>query len=119
MIVSQFENPDSATYARWISDGLVVEKTYSSVVYAVELHSHNGVVIVEPYEGHPNNAVIYDAGGSLRVRLLNPLASQGSICFAYPYYVNTELTLAAAFTGLQFGCVFDESGQCLRTYEMR
>ena len=119
MTVSHFENPSNATYARWEHNGLIVEKQYSRVVFAVELQSHDGVAMVEPYQGHPNNGVIYNGDGTLRIRLVNPPASKGSICFAYPYYVKSELTFVAAFPESQFGCVFDESGNCLRTYEMR
>ena len=85
----------------------------------MELASHTGVVIVEPYQGHPNNAVIYNADGTPRIQLLNPLSAKGSICFIYPYYVGSELTLVAAFPDIQYGCGYDESGVCLRTYETR
>lgn len=116
--ISDFENPDDATYVRWKHAGQVVYKQYAGVVHGVVLASQDGVVIVEPYQRHPNNAVIYKADGTPSRQLINPLSSKGALCFMYPYYVGSELTLAAAFPDIQYGCVFDESGQCLRTYEM-
>ena len=86
---------------------------------AVVLASQHGVVVVEPFQRHPNNAVIYKADGTPSVQLINPLSAKGAICFMYPYYVGSELTLAAAFPDIRYGCVFDETGRCLRTYEMR
>jgi hypothetical protein len=117
--ISDFENPENATYVRWSHRGHTVYKQYPDVVHAVVLASQDGVVIVEPYQKHPNNAVIYRADGTPWLQLINPLSARGSICFMYPYYVGSELTLAAAFPDIQYGCVFDERGRCLRTYEMR
>jgi hypothetical protein len=117
--ISDFENPEDATYVRWKHAGDSVYKQYADVVHAVVLASQKGVVIVEPYHKHPNNAVIYKADGTPWVQLINPLSSKGSICFMYPYYVGSELTLAAAFPDVQYSCVFDENGRCLRTYEVR
>lgn len=117
--ISDFENPEDATYVRWKHAGHVVYKQYAGVVHAVVLASQEGVVVVEPYQKHPNNAVIYKADGTPWIRLINPLSSKGSICFMYPYYVGSELTLAAALPDVQYGCVFDDSGRCLRSYEMR
>ena len=119
MSISDFENPENATYVRWKHAGQMVYKQYAGVVQAVVLASQQGVVVVEPYQKHPNNAVIYKADGTPWLQLINPLSSKGSICFMYPYYVGSELTLAAAFPDIQYSCVFDESGRCLRTYEVR
>ena len=119
MSISDFENPENATYVRWKHAGQLVYKQYASVVHAVVLASQDGVVIVEPYQKHPNNAVIYKADGTPWLQLNNPLSSKGCRWFMYPYYVGSELTLAAAFPNVQYACVFDESGRCLRTYEMR
>jgi len=117
--ISDFENPENATYVRWKHAGNVVYKQYARVVHAVVLASQEGVLVVEPYQKPPNNAVIYRADGTPWLQLMNPLSSRGSICFMYPCYVGSELTLAAALPHIQYGCVFDESGRCLRTYEMR
>lgn len=118
MTISEFENPDDANYVRWRFAGTLIEKRYSRATYAVVLASGTGVAIVEPYAG-PNNAVIVNADGTERVRLINPLTSKGAICFMYPYYVGGELTVMVALPADQFGCVFDEQGRCLRTYETR
>jgi hypothetical protein len=119
MTISGFQNPDNSTYVQWKLGNQLIVKRYPAVVYAVELASHCGALIVEPYDGSTDNAVIYNADGSPRIRLINPLKAQGAICFAYPYYVGAELTVVSALHGLQFGCVFDEDGRLLRTYESR
>lgn len=117
--ISEFENPENATYVRWKHAGHLVYKQYAGVVHAVVLASQKGVVVVEPYQRHPNNAVIYKADGTPWLQLINPLSAKGSICFMYPYYVGPELTLAAGFPDIQYDCVFDENGRCVRTYEVR
>ena len=76
--ISDFENPEHATYVRWKHAGQIVYKQYASVVHAVVLASQDGVVIVEPYQKHPNNAVIYKADGTPSLQLVNPLSSKGS-----------------------------------------
>lgn len=119
MTVTGFQNPDDQSFVSWSCDGTPIVKNYPSTVYAVELLSHDGVVIVEPYTGSPHNAVIYDCDGRERVRLVNPLVKDGAISFVYPYYVGTELTLVSAMPGLQFGVVFDENGVLQRVYETR
>jgi hypothetical protein len=119
MSISDFQSPENATYVRWKHAGRVVYKQYPAVVRALVLASQERVVVVEPYQQHPNNAVIYKADGTPWLQLTNPLSARGSICFMYPCYVGSELTLAAALPDIQYACVFDENGRCLRTYEMR
>jgi hypothetical protein len=119
MTISDFENPDDSRYVRWKFAGKTIEKDYPGITYAIPLASGTGVVVVEPYAGHPDNAIIFDADGTERIRLVNPLTSIGAICFIYPYYVGPDLTLVVALRDLQYGCVFDADGRCLRTYEAR
>jgi hypothetical protein len=119
MNVSNFENPRDSDYVAWTFHGTRIAKQYASSAYATPLASHTGVIVVEPYDKDPNNAVIYNADGSERVRLLNPMAAQGAICFDYPLYVGTELTVISVMHGLQFACVFDEQGRLQRVYETR
>src|SRR5437868_5037269 len=119
MTISKFENPDDSNYARWTYAGKVVEKRYSGTTYAVVLASGSGVAIVEPHAGDPNNAVIVNADGTERVRLTNPLTSRKAIAFVYPFYEGEDLAFVVALPTVDFACVFDEQGHCLRTHETR
>lgn len=118
-MITDFENPDGAAYVRWKFPSGFVDKQYANTVYGVVLAAGDGVAVVEPFEGHPNNAAIFNADGSLRVRLVNPLTSAGATCFMYPYYVGSELTIVDALPGVQFGCVFEPDGRLVRIYESR
>lgn len=118
MTISQFENPENANYVQWTHLGQRILRQYRTPVYAVELASHTGVIVVEP-DGCPHNAVIYNADGTERVRLVNPMVAAGAIAFSYPYYVGQELTVNSAIPGLEFGCVFDEMGHLKRVFETR
>lgn len=82
------------------------------------LKSGNGLLVVEPAGSDaPDMAVILNGDGSLRVRIKNPEARNGAICFGDAYYVEDELTLIICFSSWQLACVIDEDGNVLRTYE--
>lgn len=119
MTISNFESPSNSRIIRWRHAGNDIEKNYQGVAHGTAFADGSGVVVVEPYSGHPHNAVIFNSDGTQRVRLTNPLTAIGAICFVYPHYVRTELTLVVALRDLEYGCVFDMDGRCLRTYETR
>lgn len=118
MTVSDLENPDNAEYVRWRSNGSSVEKRYDRPARAAALASGSGVLVVEP-TSYPNNAVIYNANGSMRSRLHNPDPQEGQSAFIDVYYINDELTVILGSRSGQMACVFDESGVLLRSYETR
>jgi hypothetical protein len=119
MSVAAFEHPTDSGLVSWLFNTTRVIKQYASPAQAIPLASYAGVLIVEPYDGVPNNAVIYNADGSERVRLVNPMVAHGAICFDDAYYVGAELTVIAAMQGSRFACVFDETGMLQRVYETR
>jgi hypothetical protein len=118
MTISNFKNPRDASYIEWTSGSQKIRKKYVTAVYAVELLTHDGVVVVEP-DGAPHNAVIYNEDGTERVRLNNPMARAGAIAFSYPYHLNQELVVNSMIPGTEFGCVFDEHGRLKRVFETR
>ena len=119
MTISDFENLAGSTEARWKYGGVAIVKKYPSFVAATMLSSGDGVVVVEPYVADPNNAVIYNADGSPRARLVNPCVADGAKCFDDVYYDGGELTVIARGPGFMWACVFDEQGRLLRTHETR
>ena len=118
MTIADFENPDGATYVRWRTGGTPIEKRYSRMAFGVELASGTGVLVVEP-DGYLDNAVIYNEDGSERVRLRNPDPQSGQSAFVDAYYINEELTVILGSRAGQTACVFDESGNLVRSYESR
>ncbi|HEX7452078.1 MAG TPA: hypothetical protein VF294_07325, partial [Polyangiaceae bacterium] len=84
----------------------------------VRLKSGTGVAVVEDC-GMPDNAVIYNEDGSLRVRLINADPRYGQTIFDSVYYSDAELTVVVRGAGMQTSCVFDEDGNLIRKYESR
>ena len=119
MIISDFESPPDSTIVRWSCDQKPVVKQYAFEVQGAILKSGTGVAIAEPSNGNPHNGVIYNADGSLRVRLVNPCVADGAICFGDVYCDGSELKFIARGPGFMWACVFDENGQLLRTHETR
>ena len=119
MSISDFECVPNSSVVSWVNAGVAVVKQYPSRVFAEELRSHEGVLVVESSHGDPNNAIIYNADGSPRVRLVNPCVAKGAVAFGDVYYVGSELTVVAYGQGDMWACVFDEDGHLQRTYETR
>jgi YD repeat-containing protein len=117
-MVEDFEHPEKADYVRWQGDGRWIEKRYPARVTAVRLSSGTGVAITE-IAGRPNNAVIYNEDGSLRVRSINGDPRHGETVFDSIYYVGDELTAIVRGPGIQTACVYDEDGNLLSKYENR
>lgn len=95
---------------------------YKSIhpLVAVPLRGGKGFLVVEPSGSDaPHNAIIIDMEGSERRRIENPEAKNGAICFSDAYYINEELTLFIAFDSWQMGCVVNDDGRFIRTYEAR
>ena len=118
MTIGAFHNPADGNSVEWTHAGKRILKHYPGPAYAIVLASQDGVLIVEP-TGAPNNAVIYNPDGTERVRLRNPMVHAGAIAFSYPYYSDGELTVNSAIPGLEFACVFDETGQLQKVFETR
>lgn len=118
--VEHFYSPEAGHFVSWMRDGKKVEKNYPYAVCAEKLKGDSGVIIIEPSsKKDPDNAVIYNSDGSMRVRVVNPMKDEGAKCFADVYYVNDELTLIAAGGRVFYACVIDENGNTLRIYETR
>lgn len=119
MTVKNIKLYSSGNAIEWTLDSGVVKKTYNGRITAVALANETGVLVVEPYKGDPDNAVILDENGAERVRIANPLTGSGAICFSDAGYENGELTLISRLPGLEVACVIDERGHLVRKYEIR
>jgi hypothetical protein len=105
---------------QWTCDGCPIERVFRNPVKAVALEDGTGLLVVEPAsDDAPNNAIIMNCDGSLRTRIKNPEGDNGAVCFGDAYYVQRELTLIICFPSWQMGCVIDENGNVVRTYETR
>jgi hypothetical protein len=118
MTVEHFVVNDLSGDVSWSSDGSDVVKHYVHPAQAVPLRSGQGVLIVEP-DNHPNNAVLYDADGSQKRVIGNPMAAKGALCFTACGYERDELTLIIRLPGLEFAYVIDEAGNSVRLQEIR
>lgn len=104
----------------WIENGMRFNFQSENPLVAVVLKSGSGFLVVEPASSKaPHNAMILDSQGYEVARIMNPEAANGAICFSDAYYIHEELTLFIAFSSWQMGCVIDENGVVLRTYESR
>lgn len=106
----------------WDSDGERIEKVYRGPVSSVcQLRDGGGLALVEPIdETGPNNAVVFNANGTVRFRVKPPLPTYQVQGFADMYYVKDELTAILVTPGRDFAVVVDgKTGECLRTYETR
>lgn len=105
---------------RWSCDARLIEQRFRNPVKAVALEDGSGLLVVEPASNDaPDNAIILNRDGSLRVRIINPEGNNGAICFGDAYYARSELTLIICFSSWQMACVIDGSGEVVRTYETR
>jgi hypothetical protein len=102
----------------WTTNGTAVVKHYARPVQAVPLRSGQGVLIVEP-DNYPTTFVIYDADGSQKRVIDNPLAAKGALCFTACGYQRDALTLIIRLAGLEFAYVIDEAGNEVRLQEIR
>ena len=87
-------------------------------INVVLFKSGNGLLVVER-ENYPDNALILNPDGTVRIRVKNPEIDGGAKAFADACYVFDELTLIVAFSSRQLACVIDEEGNILRKYETR
>jgi hypothetical protein len=106
----------------WIADGPPRRVAYQKAIRsAVLLRDRSRIAVVEPLTTYgENNAVILNADGSLRFRLLLPIKDGSVYGFDQMYYVDDELTIVVAVTGRDFAYVVDEkTGEYTNHYEMR
>ncbi|MBN1910399.1 MAG: hypothetical protein JW818_11710 [Pirellulales bacterium] len=106
----------------WDCDGERIEKAYRGPVTSVcPLRDGDGLALVEPIdETGPNNAVVFNADGTVRFRVKPPLPTQQVQGFADMYYVKDELTAIMVTPGRDFAVVVDDkTGEYLRIYETR
>ena len=115
-MVEDFENPEKAKFVRWRSNGQLIEKLYQTPVAAVVLASGTGVAVAETGD-RPDNGVIYNEDGSLRVRLVNPYPHHGETVFGDVYYECDELKFTIRSRDINRAAVYDEQGNLIREHE--
>jgi len=118
MTISNFQLSAGSLVVAWTANGASYEKRYMKPVCAVELSDSRAVLVVEPTR-LPNNAVIYEENGAERIRVANPLAERGAICFSECGYEGADLTLIIRMTGAEFAYVIDEHGRAKTLQEIR
>lgn len=111
---------DSGKAVSWDFQGSKIVKTYPYAVYFEVAKDNSAVVIVEPdNEFSPDNAVIYNADGSEKKRILNPTRDKGAICFGDIYYEKGDIVLISVCPCVHYACAIDNDGNILRVHETR
>lgn len=121
-LIKEFNWAFNSKVASWICEKTTIRKEYRySIRSAIPLLDGTGVALVEPMEqAGRDNAVVFDANGTERFRLVFPLPEPHGHCFDQMYYVQGRLTAFANLRGADFGYVLDEkTGEVLKSFESR
>lgn len=104
----------------WEVNGQTYQLSYPYPIYYVLTPEKNKIVIVEPdNEYSPNNAVITNELGNELIRINNPLAKSGAICFGDIYYSKDKINLISICPQTHYRCVIDTDGKTLEIHETR
>jgi hypothetical protein len=101
MKLKNFSWPLDAVSATWACGVLQINKKYILPIRsATVLRDETGVAVVEPREcvGR-NNAVVFNADGTERFRVVFPASEPDGYWFEQMYYVRNELTAFANVKG--------------------
>lgn len=105
----------------WRTEQREVTKRYAAEIdSAVALRDGSGIAVVEPnVTADGLNAVVFDADGTERFRVVPPQPER-HVCFQQMYYIGEELTAVAITSGSDWAAVVDPvTGLTIRTYETR